>query len=270
MKQKNIKKTKPEKTDKKEMKAYANQKAYGVDVWKIKASLPLALIGLGIIISFSLVFLPKIKQVKDFGIERKKTEAKIVDVNQRRAYIQSVDDAEFKKRHETLLMALPESKNIYFLLNVVSDIVSDYGFNVDSFVLSPGDLKNEDSQLKKDMSKLDFNIVLVGLKDRYTELINGLENSLPLLSINELGSKSVSQEFVEIELSLSTYFANSDDDIDVSKLTYKDLLMTKEELAVLERLDGFKRIEGLFLEREGLDSGKEYIEYEISDPFLTN
>jgi len=260
---------------KKDMKASIEEKALGVEVWKIKAVLPLLGVILLVFVSISVAFIPKFSQIKELrlGIEKVKKDSR--DLNQKRAYIQSVDERDLKAKQEMLLMALPESKNIYYLLNVVTGLVSDYGFMVDSFSLSPGELKDEDGDVKNNIKKtegvssLAFSVNLIGPEDRYIELVTGLENSLPLLSLSSLESKNISNNIVTLDLSLMTYFApkKTETDVDVEKLTYKDLLMTEDEVAVLSRLDGFRKIEGLFLDMETLDSGKQYQEYDVRNPF---
>lgn len=260
----------------KDMRSNSEEKALGVEVWKIKAILPLLGVIMLVLVSISVAFIPKFSQIKELRAGTEKVKEDTQDVNQRRAYIQSVDDGDLKAKQEMLLMALPESKDIYYLLNVVSGLVSDYGFMVDSFSLSPGELKEEggdvvsDAKKTEGVSSLTFTISLIGPEDRYIELVSGLENSLPLLSLNSLESKSVSSNIVTLDLSLVTYFASKKAEVDVEKLTYKDLLMTEDEVAVLERLDGFRKIEGLFLDLEALGSGKQYQEFDVRNPFSAN
>lgn len=253
----------------KEMKSYSNKKVFGLEFWKIKILIPLLGIVVVILMSYGLVFAPKLDQIREFIKNNKQMNSKTEDINQRRAYIQSIDDAELIAKKEILLMALPESKDIYFLLNVMSGLVSEYGFTVDSFSMSPGELKENLDSTDGGVSSLKFSVNLVGPSSKYVELINGLENSLPILSLNGLESESISSEFVKIDLGLTTYFVFSKDEVDIEKLTYKDLLMSQDELTVLERLNSFRKIEDLFLDKNS-GGGKQFQEYEIRNTFLSN
>ena len=260
----------------KDMRSNSEERALGVEIWKIKAILLLLGVIMLVLVSISVAFIPKFSQIKELRQSIELAKKNTEDVNQKRAYIQSVDDEDLKAKQEMLLMALPESKNIYYLLNVVSGLVSDYGFMVDGFSLSPGELKEDGGDVKSNANKtegvssLTFTISLIGPEDRYIELVSGLENSLPLLSLNSLESKSVSTNIITLDLSLVTYFASKKAEVDVEKLTYKDLLMTEDEVAVLERLNGFRKIEGLFLNMETLGSGKQYQEFDVRNPFSAN
>lgn len=247
---------------------FGGDKLFGMEPWQFKSLLPIGVIILLIIMSLGLVILPKIEQIKKFGVDKSAYKQKISDINQKRAYIQSADESEIKNREEILLMAVPESKDIYFLLNVVSRLVSEYEFVVSGLSFSPGELKSSQGNDTNSLSRINFGLNLVGPKNRYIELVNGLENSLPILSLDGLETKIVGENLMDISLNLSTYFVPKLTKVDINKLSYTDLVMTKTEMETVEKVAGFKKIEGLYVKDSQLDSGKSFEEFEIQNPFL--
>jgi len=248
----------------------SGDKTFGMEMWQIMAMIPVLVAVLFILVSFGLIVLPKISQIKQYRSETRNFKAKIDDVNKKRAYVQSIDESTLKAKEEILLMAMPESKNVYYLLNVVTRVVSEYGYMVDGFSFSPGELKKEtetDTSNSRGISKVSFDLNLIGPGDRYIELIEGLENSLPLFSFDEIDSKIVGQAVSTIDLKITTYFSSEREKVDVSKLSYADLIMTETEGELLESLSNYKKIEGLLVVDGGLEGDKSYQEYELKNPF---
>ncbi len=250
--------------------AVSGDKIFGMEVWQLQAMVPILVVVLFVIMSLGLVVVPKIGQIKDYRSQVSDLKTKIDDLNKKRAYIQSIDEGDLKAKEEVLLMAMPESKDIYYLLNVVTGVVSEYGFMVDGFSFSPGELKEggeEETASLQGISRVSFDLNLVGPGERYIELIEGLENSLPILSFDEIDSKVVGEAVSTIDLKMTTYFASGKEKVDVSKLAYTDLIMTQSETDLLEDLANYKKIEGLFAVDGGLGGGKTYQEYELKNPF---
>jgi len=250
--------------------AVSGDKIFGMEVWQIQAMIPILIVVLFVIMSLGLVVVPKIGQIKDYRSQVTDLKAKIDDLNKKRAYVQSIDEGDLKAKEEVLLMAMPESKDIYYLLNVVTGVVAEYGFKVDGFSFSPGELKEigeEGAAGLQGISRVSFDLNLMGPGERYIELIEGLENSLPILSFDEIDSKVMEEAMSTIDLKMTTYFASGSEKVDVSKLAYTDLIMTQTEIDLLEDLANYKKIEGLFAVDGGLGGGKSYQEYELKNPF---
>lgn len=248
-----------------EKKVNSNELVFGMEVWKIRALLPVLGVVLVIIISFGLLVLPKINQISDYRKLTSDLVARTTDVKQKISYLNSADESTIKAREDVLLMALPESKDIHFVLNVISDISSQYGFSVDSFSLVPGELVVTEGEERPELEKMPFSVTMIGPSDRYIELVEGIENMLPILAITDLDSRSVSSTLLEIKLSLVTNFFLSETVVDMKKLTYKELVINEKELELLDRLSGFRQ--PTLTTTEQSNAGTGFVEYPVNNPF---
>lgn len=246
----------------------SGDKIFGLEPWQIKALVPLWGVVLMIIVSIGLVVLPKIEQIGNFSKEIEVANKNISELNQKRAYIQSADESELKSRQEVLLMSVPEDKDIYFLLTTISNMVTDHGYIVQALSFSPGEVKDSSTNKIEEQGTVGFSLTLVGPKNRYIELVEGIETSLPIMSIASIDSKTLSGDLFEITMKLNTYYVTKLAKVDINKLSYKDLVMTKSELELIDKLASFTKTSGLRISNDKLETGQKYEEYEIRNPFL--
>lgn len=249
-------------------KGNENELIFGMEMWKIKSLIPVVGCALIIIASIGLIVLPKLSQIQSFSKQKLDLTGKSDDIKNKISYLKSMDESALKNKEDVLLMAMPESKDIYFLLNVITDLSKQYEFFVSGFSFSPGNIEGESENKKEDLEQVDFGMTLTGPVSKYIDLVEGFESSLPILTINEVDSKSIPGDLVEINISISTHFAVGKNKVDVSKLTYRELVMTDKETKLLEELAGYRKIEGLNV-GDSNAGGKLFQEYEVRNPFVS-
>lgn len=252
------------------------EKIFGVSSSLIK----LFLLPLGIVVAFlvslGLVILPKFESISKVNSLIKTTKNQIKSVAEKKAYLMSVDQEELSKNESYLSSAVLQEKNSYLLVGVVRSIADKYGFQVKSFSINPIKIKEESesssvSLLKvatKDVAtKMPINVTLSGPEEKSLDLVKAMENSLPILFIDNF---DISTRFgvSELELLISSYYIPDKTDLVSGNLTLADLQPTKEETDLLNQISQFDRNESLIQSlKDQSAEEKSFVKYERENPF---
>jgi hypothetical protein len=151
---------------------------------------------------------------------------------------------------------------------VVRRIADNFGFQVKSFLVNPGEVKNGANQTlkvseKETAVKMPVSVTLIGPSDRNLDLIKALENSLPILFIDKFNSKTTNG-VSELEMTVASYYVPDKGDYISGNLTIKDLQLTPEESELLSTIGKFGTVEG------GVSQGigtTQFVEYDRINPF---
>ena len=111
--------------------------------------------------------------------------------------------------------------------------------------------------------KIPVKLTLIGPKENYLALVKVLENSLPLMSIDEYEMSS-SGGVATIDAGVSAYYLKSVSNLKIENLTLADLTLKQEESDLLSKIKEFKMMS---VEKIG-ESGT-FVKYERTDPFFT-
>lgn len=243
-------------------------KLFGLESDLLKLLLvPVVLIVL-FLISLKFVILPRIASISDLNNQSKEIKNEIKSVEEKKNYLASVDKDELNKDADYLNSAVLGEKESYFLIGVVRSIADKYGFQIKSFSTTPGKLKNEETVKISEtnvMTKIPVDVVLVGAKDKYLELIMALEKSLPIIFIDKF-EINTAVDMVELDLTVSSYCMNGKSPVDIAKLSLADLTLKKEELDFLKKISQFEKTEGIFAIKTD-NIKKEYVKYDRPNPF---
>ncbi|HBP50962.1 MAG: hypothetical protein US68_C0006G0028 [Candidatus Shapirobacteria bacterium GW2011_GWE1_38_10] len=226
---------------------------------------PLGLL-LIIIVSVLTVMLPKIDEISEKMKEIKAVTSKTVEVNQKRTYLQTVDQGETLNNAKKLADALLPERNSYLLVRIIRDAAAQSGYNVDDFSISMGDVKNE--EVKKDNSnydKIPVSITLIGPADNYISLVKAIERTLPIMSIDNFEMRS-QNGVATIRLNVMAYYLRDISNLKIENLTLGDLTPSQDEATLLSTINEYQTmvVEG------GLnESGDDFVRYERQDPFST-
>lgn len=244
------------------------EKVFGIDSGLIKMFLlPFGLV-VAFIVSLGLVILPRIDNIKQSAASITETKAQIKSISEKKAYLLSIDQDELVRNEEQLSAAVLPEKNSYVLVGVLRTIADKYGYQVNSFSINPmgikGDTKDSLMVAEKDVAtKMPINIVLTGPDDKNLELIKSIENSLPLLFIDNM--KTTSKLGVsEIEMVISSYYVPDQVEYVSGNLSLTDLQPTKEEASLLTRISSFESSTNL---EETKADNKTFTEYDRDNPF---
>lgn len=212
--------------------------------------------------------MPKLGDYQEMSGKLSQLEEQKKLANDKTRYLQTIDQLEVKKKANYISNALLPEKNAYLLVGIVRKIADKYGFEVDSFMISPGKFgTDEDKKVnsKNGVAKIPINLTLIGSSNNYFNLLKGLEKSLPVLSIDSLELQN-SGEVAKMDITISAYYLESSEKYDVNKLTISDLTLKKEENDTINTLNEFSIMED-FSANDLKLTGKEFKKYERSDPF---
>jgi hypothetical protein len=237
-----------------------SDKVFGID----KSLLMLFLPSLGLIILFfiilNLVLMPKINEIGLIKDKINEVKANTNKIKAQNKYLMSIDQEELKKDAEYLDNAVLKDKKSYLLVEIIRGVADNFGYQVESFNLTPGELKEEDSSIKisssNDTIKMPVNLMMVGPKDKTLELISALEKTLPILFIDKFETKNLGQS-AQLNLTVSSYYINDKSNIETENITLDDLILSKEESDLIIRISSFNKIQNNQAEN-GISKFKQY------------
>lgn len=242
-------------------------KVFGIDSRIVLIWLqPIGLVFI-LILSLVTVIVPKINEVSGKIKEIKVTMGKIKEINQKRTYLQSVDQDEITSNANKFASALLPERNSYLLVRIIRDAASQSGYNVDDFSISMGNVKNNDVK-KSDNSNYDripVTVSLVGPVENYIALVRTIERSLPIMSIDSYEMRS-QNGVATIKLSVQAYYLRDISNLKLENLNLSDLTPSSDESSLLTKISEYQNmsIGGASNEGEG-----NYVKYERQDPFFT-
>lgn len=250
------------------------EKIFGISSSLIRLFfLPLGIL-VAFLISLGTIILPKFESISNLNQSIKTIKGQIKSVAEKKAYLMSVDLDELNKNESYLSSAVLQEKNSYLLVGVIRSIADKYGFQVKSFSISPIKIKEGESSTSslkvatKDVAtKMPINVILSGPELKSLDLIKALENSLPILFIDNF---DISTRFgvSDLELSISSYYVPDKANLVSGNLTLTDLQPTKEETDLLNQISQFERNESLIKSLNDQSSeDKSFVKYQRENPF---
>ena len=241
-------------------------KVFGIE----KSLLMLFLPSFGLILLFfiilNLVLIPKINEIGVIKNKINEIKTNTDKVKAQNKYLMSIDQEELKKDAEYLDNAVLKDKKSYFLVEIIRGVADDFNYQVESFNLTPGELKGEDSSIKisssNDTVKMPVNLTMIGPKEKTLELISALEKTLPILFIDKFETKN-SGELAQLNLTVSSYYINDKSDVETENITLDDLILSKEESSLITRISSFNKIEN----KQVGTGNSQFKQYNRENPF---
>lgn len=218
------------------------------------------------LISLNLLLLPKINEIG--GVNKKIDQVKnnINKVKEQNKYLMSIDQEKLKINAEYLENAVLKDKKSYLLVGIIRGVANNFGYQLESFSLTPGELKEEEGStnvsVSKDTVKMPVNLSMIGPKDKTLGLISALEKTLPILFIDKFETKSLGN-LSKLDLTVSSYYINDKTSMETENITLNDLILSKEESDLIDRISSFSKIE----KNESESENSEFKEYNRENPF---
>lgn len=205
-----------------------------------------------------------VAKISEYSADTSSSRTKLAVIKDKVDYLESVDSEEIEKLSGLLEVAVFADNKAYLLLGTVRKVAADYGYQVDSFDLSPGDLLKEGKGVvAKEAAPLRVRLGLIGPKERYEEYLGAIEKSLPIMSIEELKTKSLG-DLSYLEMGINAYFVPAKGRGEIDSLSLSELKLGTEEKRLLSLLGEFKVVpQG----QENDSSGGGFVKYERNDPF---
>ena len=243
-------------------------KIFGLDSSLAKLLVKPIVIIILLIMLFNWGVYPKIADIGRLKQEINKVNAEKQMVVDKINYINSLPPEDLKKNESLLNSALLYEKDAYFLVGVIRQIADKYSFTVQGFSLSPGKLTKDEKESGQAAVNKRVPVILnlIGPKTSYLNFLDGLEKSLPILSIEKMNMR-VRNEVAEMDLEISAYYLDEETKPEIKRLTLADLKLDKNEAEMLKTLSNYtnnRTILSLAQEQIATRSG---VVYGLSNPF---
>lgn len=217
-------------------------------------------------VSLGLVILPKISEIGDVAKKTSDLKANTLKVKEQNRYLASIDQEELKRDAEYLDNAVLKDKKSYLLVGIIRNIANKYNYQLESFSLTPGELKS-DKQIEiksssEDTVKMPVSLSVVGPKESGLDLILALEKTLPIIFIDKFETKTFG-ELSQFDLVVSSYYLNDKSNIETKNVNLTDLILSKEETALINRISSFSKIE----ENQNENGIIQFQQYQRENPF---
>jgi len=217
------------------------------------------------LISLNFILIPKVSEIKNVNIKISEVNSKTDKVNEQIKYLSSIDSEELQKNADYLDNAVLKNRQSYLLVGIIREVANKFDYQIESFSLAPGELKDDEIKSKtslRDMVKMPISLLLSGPKDKSLELILALEKTLPILFIDKFET-STGGNITNLDLTVSSYYLSDEINMDTSSVSLSDLILSKEESALVEKISSFTKIE----ENQSDVGTTEFRRYQRENPF---
>ncbi len=243
-------------------------KMFGQDSRLLVVLVEPLVVGLIILVTTLGLIVPKLSLVTEKSDQIKSVVAKNKEAKEKIAYLQAMDSEVIKGETDRLGQGLLPQRSAYLLLGVVRQVTEEFGYVIDDFIISMmGDVKELEGEAKDKKSRFDklpIRVSLVGPKEKYVDLLKGLERTLPIISLNTVEMKAAPEaQIATIDLNMSAYYLPEMDRPNIEKLDLADLTPSKQELDLMSQLEEYRT-----LNVESFEVDKSFTEYQREDPFF--
>ena len=241
-------------------------KMFGMESSLLAVFIPPIGLLLVLIVVFDVVIFPKIGETKDMADKVTSTQTETQNILDKKNYILSINQSDLNKSSSYVNSALLPEKNSYLLVGVIRKIADKYGFQVDSFQIKLGEVVKKDAPTTAldALSRVPVVLRLSGPKPKYLDLVNGLEKSLPILSIDSF-ALSIKEEIASLDLVVSAYYLGNRTRANMNKVSLADLTLKSDESDLVAKLTrDFTVVQNV---NNIMTETKSYVKYSRSDPF---
>jgi len=195
---------------------------------------------------FLLLFLPG--QIKEISKELKRIkgeEKEIAELKEKYLLVSSLDQEVLASQALSVVAALPEDKNVPYVLQGLRKAVGNAGFVIQELKFSPGEIKKPEGQeaasKKKLVEGLPLSVKLMGRFDNLLSFLEKIEETLPLFQVMKVEAfRSKGGGFSgRAEISLVTFYSPPKRS-EGKKISLEDLVLTEEETALLDQLPTYE------------------------------
>lgn len=237
-------------------------KVFGID----SSLLSLFLLPLGLVIIFlvslNLILIPKATEIGTINTKITSVKTDTSKINDQNKYLASIDPAQLQKDADYLNDAVLKDKESYLLVEIIRGVADKSDYQVQSFSLTPGEIKGDDSKTLEGLTKLPVSLSLIGPKEKSLDLISALEKTLPILFIDKFETRTTG-DLSQLTLIVSSYYVSSDFNVDTKSVALSDLILSNDESALLKKISGFTKIEN---NQAGVGT-TEFQQYQRDNPF---
>lgn len=243
------------------------EKVFGMDSDLLVLFVNPLLLILGFFLLYNVFLKPQLAVIGKNFAEIKKTETLVKSTQAKRDYLLSISQEELQKNVDLVKNAVLGQKDSYYLVGLIRNIADKYGFRVESFSVNPGKIDGEDDTKVTEAVQLPVTLTLVGVKDKYLDLIKSMESSLPILTFKQFDMKGIGS-IVELKLVVTAYYIPDQKEEKISNLSLNDLKLVGNVLEMLRTISEFSKADGGDrLNKQSTDTQYRQGEYLRTNPF---
>ncbi len=239
-------------------------KIFGLEKTLILLFIPLVGLILLFLISLSLVLRPKMVEIGEVNKKTNEIKVNTNKIKEQNRYLASIDQEELKKNADYLDNAVLRDKKSYLLVEIIRNLASRFDYQLESFSLTPGELKEDDEPIKisssEDVIKMPVSLSMIGPKEKSLDLISALEKTLPILFIDKFETKTLGS-LSQLNLVVSSYYIKDTTDLETTNIELSDLILSQEESDLIKRISAFTKIESNQV------GASEFQQYQRENPF---
>jgi hypothetical protein len=238
-------------------------KIFGIDSSLLVFFLPPVVLFVVFLVSLNLILIPKINEI---GLVSKKIDSVKLStskINEQNNYLISIDQKELQQNAEYLDNAVLKDKRSYLLVGIIRQVADKYGYQMSSFSLTPGELKNTTGGKElENMVKMPVSLILYGPENKSLDFVLALEKTLPILFIDKF-DVSTTNGTSKLDLVIYSYYANDNVNVDVNNISLNDLILSSDELTLIKEISSFNKIN----ENEAGVGTTQFQQYQRENPF---
>lgn len=218
-------------------------KFFGIDLVLIRSFWSTLLCVFGFVLTLFLIIWPKISGINEIRQQIDIAETQNKNIKQQIAYLSAVDQDKLRKNQGLIEQALPSTKDLYFIMNALGELGRRWNYSIDSFVVSPGKITGNDSKKTiTTVTKVPLDLIMIGPRDKYLDLVKQIENSLPILSVDKFDVTYLDNNLASLKIIVGTY-SNEQIEKVASSANWSDIQLSPKENELLGRLATFSTIQ---------------------------
>ncbi len=206
----------------------------------------------GLVIFSGLVLLivigyTQVKVIKEMRASVDQLEKDEQDLRERYLMLSSLDERNLEQQSALAELAVPSEKNIPFILQAFRNAVEESSFLIKEFKFSPGEISKEEVTLDSGevIEELPLEINLVGPSENLNQLIDELENTVPIFEIRDIDFKVEEKQpdKASLKVKLLTFYSPPLVEADIDMVRLEHLVLTEDQTGLLEELKTYSRPE---------------------------
>jgi Tfp pilus assembly protein PilO len=202
--------------------------------------IPAVVVILVVASGLGLVF-PKIKEANKLRRNLKVQKSKLAKLTVKVNDLEGLDQLELAHRAEKVTEALPNEKEIPYLMVTLTELVNRHHLEMESFSVNPGELATASAMVKNKAEILDIKLAVKGQMQDFKKFLTDLFKIAPLMRTHSLQFKSGQfRGTVEINLPVKTPFLPLP--LSLGKLDKPLPKITDEENLVYQQIVGLETI----------------------------
>ena len=243
-------------------------KVFGINISFLKLFLLPFLAVLGFLVSLNLIIIPKFSSLSDLNKSISLVNSQINLTNQKINYLSSVDQQQIQTDVDYLESAVLQEKNSYILVGIIRNVADQYGFTISTFSISSLDIKSGEAKSTLKLAneevavRLPLSLTMIGPDSKRVEMITALENTLPILFIDNLNISSTAG-ISTLGMTISSYYVPEKTDLVSGNLSLEDLIPTQEENDLLKTISNFTKVKSNLM----IGETSTFVEYDRQNPF---